>query len=78
MVGTRGFEPPTTCTPSMCATRLRYVPTQSKIGRVQKNGRVCNLLRNGIEEKRNEGFSFMILTALQQSQDFAQFSADLL
>src|SRR5262245_13032321 len=27
MVGTRGFEPPTTCTPSMCATRLRYVPT---------------------------------------------------
>jgi hypothetical protein len=28
MVGTSGFEPPTTRTPSVCATRLRYVPTQ--------------------------------------------------
>src|SRR5512145_1242815 len=28
MVGTRGFEPPTPRTPSVCATRLRYVPTQ--------------------------------------------------
>src|SRR5262245_49638202 len=27
MVGTRGFEPPTPRTPSVCATRLRYVPT---------------------------------------------------
>ena len=26
LVGTRGFEPPTTCTPCKCATRLRYVP----------------------------------------------------
>ncbi len=26
MVGTGGFEPPTPCTPSMCATRLRHVP----------------------------------------------------
>ena len=26
MVGTAGFEPTTTCTPSKCATRLRYVP----------------------------------------------------
>ena len=27
MVGTGGFEPPTPRTPSVCATRLRYVPT---------------------------------------------------
>lgn len=27
LVGARGFEPPTTCTPCMCATRLRYAPT---------------------------------------------------
>ncbi len=27
MVGTAGFEPATTRTPSECATRLRYVPT---------------------------------------------------
>jgi hypothetical protein len=27
MVGARGFEPPTPCTPCKCATRLRYAPT---------------------------------------------------
>jgi hypothetical protein len=26
LVGARGFEPPTTCTPCRCATRLRYAP----------------------------------------------------
>src|SRR5215213_5136507 len=26
MVGARGFEPPTLCTPCRCATRLRYAP----------------------------------------------------
>lgn len=26
LVGMRGFEPPTTCTPYRCATRLRYIP----------------------------------------------------
>ena len=31
MVGARGFEPPTTCTPCMYATRLRYAPTEKKI-----------------------------------------------
>ena len=31
MVGARGFEPPTTCTPCMYATRLRYAPTGNKI-----------------------------------------------
>ena len=28
LVGARGFEPPTTCTPSKCATRLRHAPTR--------------------------------------------------
>src|ERR1700741_121423 len=27
LVGARGFEPPTTCTPCRYATRLRYAPT---------------------------------------------------
>ena len=31
MVGARGFEPPTTCTPCKYATRLRYAPTKDKI-----------------------------------------------
>ncbi len=26
LVGARGFEPPTTCTPCKYATRLRYAP----------------------------------------------------
>ena len=29
LVGARGFEPPTPCTPCRCATRLRYAPTVS-------------------------------------------------
>ena len=29
MVGTARFELATPCTPSKCATRLRYVPTES-------------------------------------------------
>src|SRR5689334_13002098 len=31
MVGTTGFEPATPCTPSRCATRLRYVPTTIRV-----------------------------------------------
>src|SRR5262245_4947002 len=31
MVGMRGFEPPTTCTPSRCATRLRHIPTKRRL-----------------------------------------------
>lgn len=30
MVGTAGFEPTTPCTPSKCATRLRYVPNRKR------------------------------------------------
>jgi hypothetical protein len=29
MVGARGFEPPTPCSQSRCATRLRHTPTGS-------------------------------------------------
>jgi hypothetical protein len=32
MVGVAGFEPATTRTPSVCATRLRYTPTARKSG----------------------------------------------
>jgi hypothetical protein len=32
MVGVAGFEPATTRTPSVCATRLRYTPTERKNG----------------------------------------------
>ena len=31
MVGAKGFEPSTPCTPCRCATRLRYAPTEPMI-----------------------------------------------
>src|SRR5688572_10106125 len=31
MVGAKGFEPSTPCTPCRCATRLRYAPTEPEI-----------------------------------------------
>jgi hypothetical protein len=31
MVGAEGFEPPTLCSQSRCATRLRYAPTDDLI-----------------------------------------------
>ena len=30
LVGARGFEPPTPCSQSKCATRLRHAPTNGK------------------------------------------------
>jgi hypothetical protein len=32
VVGARGFEPPTPCTPCRCATRLRHAPTDVEVG----------------------------------------------
>ena len=32
MVGMRGFEPPTTRPPAVCATRLRYIPNFNGFG----------------------------------------------
>ena len=31
MVGVKGFEPSTPCTPCKCATRLRYTPTSFEL-----------------------------------------------
>ena len=31
LVGLRGFEPPTPCSRSRCATRLRYTPTRGRL-----------------------------------------------
>jgi hypothetical protein len=41
LVGAEGFEPPTLCSQSRCATRLRYAPTQglSHSGRLPR--RAC-------------------------------------
>ena len=36
MVGARGFEPPTTCTPCRYATRLRYAPNFENVWLVRE------------------------------------------
>ena len=38
MVGAEGFEPPTLCSQSRCATRLRYAPTGEKLLRPASRG----------------------------------------
>src|SRR5438552_3228579 len=50
MVGTSGFEPPTTRTPSVCATRLRYVPTVRTVSfAVQQSQYVLQFLPHLVE-----------------------------
>src|SRR5207247_9100653 len=50
MVGTSGFEPPTTRTPSVCATRLRYVPTSRTLSfAVQQSQYVLQFLPHLME-----------------------------
>src|SRR5204863_3732623 len=50
MVGTSGFEPPTTRTPSVCATRLRYVPTSRTVSfAVQQSQYVLQFLPHLVE-----------------------------
>jgi hypothetical protein len=44
LVGARGFEPPTPCSQSRCATRLRHAPIFKHI--------VSNLLTKGNKIKR--------------------------
>ena len=35
LVGAEGFEPPTACSQSRCATRLRYAPTKTTVNNEQ-------------------------------------------
>ena len=41
LVGAIGFEPTTPCTPSKCATRLRYAPTLKGWGILSASEREC-------------------------------------
>ena len=43
LVGATGFEPATTCTPSKCATRLRYAPTLWECGILAARGLGCQI-----------------------------------
>src|SRR5690606_5876931 len=47
LVGVEGFEPPTLCSQSRCATRLRYTPMdQSRLGRTSSATRAAGKARN--------------------------------
>jgi hypothetical protein len=41
MVGAEGFEPPTLCSQSRCATRLRYAPTIAADNSEDRNFTAC-------------------------------------
>ena len=49
MVGAEGFEPPTLCSQSRCATRLRYAPT---VRSMELNAATSKLYRDRISLER--------------------------
>src|SRR5207302_8142450 len=69
LVGATGFEPATTCTPSKCATRLRYAPAllsrwlgvapkaPARAGEVSPVPRAVNANASVPEPEREEGIS---------------------
>jgi hypothetical protein len=50
MVGAEGFEPPTLCSQSRCATRLRYAP----IARLYRNQLSSGMVSEPLEEPKDE------------------------
>src|ERR1700743_2259441 len=50
MVGAEGFEPPTLCSQSRCATRLRYAP----IARLYRNQLVSGMVAEPLEDPKDE------------------------
>lgn len=45
MVGMEGFEPPTHCSQSSCATRLRYIPYLRHVRYTIDGGQAISLFR---------------------------------
>lgn len=55
LVGARGFEPPTPCSRSRCATRLRYAPTvrgQVAPGALECKGESCRARAEILDRRR--------------------------
>src|SRR2546425_11234354 len=76
MVGATGFEPATTCTPSKCATRLRYAPA-----RVQRGQR--RNIRPWSRQSRKRASGALVQSVLQhlrrpEREDAAGGDLDLL
>src|SRR5882672_8922572 len=69
MVGARGFEPPTSCSQSRCATRLRHAPSPRVAPVLVASGRACNrrvrrvvapASRSPAEAPRGSGVAIML------------------
>src|SRR5262245_52489732 len=75
MVGTTGFEPATSRTPSVRATRLRHVPSNS----FQYRRKNCFVKRAESLRLflRTQGFSRLV-ALFDQIQDFTKLNRDLL
>jgi hypothetical protein len=50
MVGAEGFEPPTLCSQSRCATRLRYAPTLLRLYREMLCDHPFRLMARGTKD----------------------------
>jgi hypothetical protein len=57
MVGAKGFEPSTPCTPCRCATRLRYAPTELAIIPTVQDAGPSNCLISSSSWRSAEGSS---------------------
>src|SRR5207302_1626359 len=55
LVGATGFEPATTCTPSKCATRLRYAPRKMKTARVFCTRAAAMSNQTGVPRAKSKG-----------------------
>jgi hypothetical protein len=60
VVGARGFEPPTPCSQSRCATRLRYAPEKRKseigISKSESNITIHKYPKSSPKSRQNSAF----------------------
>src|SRR6218665_1625434 len=87
MVGATGFEPATTCTPSKCATRLRYAPLSRLVAAGFGVSEMCCLMpapsprvkkEIGRSSKKSLGLGLHAARGRSQGTDVLQFLVELL
>jgi hypothetical protein len=81
MVGMRGFEPPTSCSRSMRATRLRHIPTLQEIFLKKTAGATTASRNNTCRNRTNFKTGYYFLTApasLLPALNLATFLAAIL
>src|SRR6218665_119263 len=87
MVGATGFEPATTCTPSKCATRLRYAPLSRLVAAGFGVSEMCCLMpapsprakkQISRSSKKSLGLGLPAARGRSQGPDVLQFLVELL